>query len=166
MSKRQATLTLSSFSLTPALALSPRTGRLWVCDANSGDILSCSPVNRSCTVEVEAAALGSNDIGEYIHIPSWVCFVKSSSSQYLVQMKSSFPPSLPLPSSSLPPGLPASSLALDELRVYWTNDTSGIFAVAFSDNTTVIEISPTTTASSVVSLSPGQQPLPCKYMYH
>ena len=60
ISKRQATPTLS---LTPALALSPRTGRLWVCDANSGDILSCSPVNGSCTVEVEAAALGRNDIG-------------------------------------------------------------------------------------------------------
>ena len=60
ISKRQATPTLS---LTPALALSPRTGRLWVCDANSGDILSCNPVNGSCTVEVEAAALGRNDIG-------------------------------------------------------------------------------------------------------
>ena len=74
------------------------------------------------------------------------------------------PPSLP-PSLPHPPGLPASSLALDELRVYWTNGTSGIFAVAFSDNTSVIEISPTTTtASSVVSLSPGQQPLPCEWM--
>ena len=61
--KRQATPTLSSLSLTPALALSPRTSRLWVCDANSGDILSCSPVDGSCTVEVEAAALGRNDIG-------------------------------------------------------------------------------------------------------
>lgn len=61
--KRQATTTLSSLSLTPALALSPRTGRLWLCDANSGDILSCSPVNGSCTLEVEAAALGRNDIG-------------------------------------------------------------------------------------------------------
>ena len=63
--KRQATPTLSSLSLTPALALSPRTGRLWVCDANSGDILSC-PVIGSCTVEVEAAALGRSDIGKYI----------------------------------------------------------------------------------------------------
>ena len=71
MSERQATPTLSSLSLTPALALSPRTGRLWVCDANSGDTLSCSPVNGGCTVEVEAAALGRNDIG--INIDSlWI----------------------------------------------------------------------------------------------
>ena len=74
--KRQATPTLSSLSLTPALALSPRTGRLWVCDANSGDILSCSPVDGSCTVEVEAAELGRNDIGKYMFpCGSWICFL-------------------------------------------------------------------------------------------
>ena len=60
-----------------------------------------------------------------------------------------------------PPGLPASSLTLDELRVYWTNETTnGVFAVAFTDRTTLIEISSSADASTVVTLSPGQQPLP------
>ena len=74
ISKRQATPTLS---LTPALALSPRTGRLWVCDANSGDILSCSPVDDSCTVEVEAAALGRNDIGKSFPMDHGCAFLSS-----------------------------------------------------------------------------------------
>jgi len=64
--KRQAMISLSSLSLTPALALDPRTHRLWVCDAISGDILSCNPANGSCDVEVSAAALTRSDNG--IHV--------------------------------------------------------------------------------------------------
>ena len=66
--KRQAGISLSSLSLTPALALDPRTRRLWVCDANSGDILSCNPTNSSCDVEVSAAAITRSDNGT---VQSW-----------------------------------------------------------------------------------------------
>jgi len=61
--KRQAMTSLSSLSLTPALALDPRTRRLWVCNAINGDILSCNPTNGSCDVEVSAAALARSDNG-------------------------------------------------------------------------------------------------------
>ena len=59
-------ISLSSLSLTPALALDPRTRRLWVCDAISGDILSCNPANGSCDVEVSAAALTRSDNGTHL----------------------------------------------------------------------------------------------------
>ena len=66
-SKRQTDI--AALNLTSALTLDPSNGTLWVCDADSGDILSCDPISQLCSVEVNASALISGgqtleDVGE------------------------------------------------------------------------------------------------------
>ena len=60
-------------------------------------------------------------------------------------------------------GLPATSLALNEERLYWASaDTPGVYAVDLSALTMLIVISLTAKSLSLVTLSPGQQIIPCK----
>ncbi|KAL5457649.1 hypothetical protein EMCRGX_G034932 [Ephydatia muelleri] len=58
-------------------------------------------------------------------------------------------------------GLPASSIALDEYRVYWTNATSGVIFYFWRNGSSTAQILTNVMPSSVIlSISPGQQPLP------
>ncbi|XP_065906520.1 proto-oncogene tyrosine-protein kinase ROS-like isoform X3 [Dysidea avara] len=55
-------------------------------------------------------------------------------------------------------GLPANSISLDNVNIYWSSS-SGVFSVPRDDTTTLSQLSNTTT-SSLVTIDPGQQPLP------
>ena len=57
--RRRKRQDIASLSLTSALTLDSATGRLWVCDADTGDLLSCDPASPTvdCTVEVDASNL-------------------------------------------------------------------------------------------------------------
>ena len=61
------------------------------------------------------------------------------------------------------PGLPATSIAVNEQRLYWSRRGSpGIYAVNPTNPNSLIVISSTILSSSIVTLSPGQQILPCE----
>ena len=55
---------------TSALAQDPETGRIWLSDRSSGNILSCMSsmtlTDTDCQVEVSAADLGSGVAGEFL----------------------------------------------------------------------------------------------------
>ncbi len=63
---------------------------------------------------------------------------------------------------SLPPALPATSIALDETRIYWSLDGSGVFYVARDNRNVAVMAEGGNNASTIVTLSPGLQPLPCE----
>ena len=57
-------------------------------------------------------------------------------------------------------GLPALSIALNEQRLYWVGDSSSCtFAIEFNDPTNPFMVS-NYSATDILTLSPGQQPLP------
>lgn len=59
-------------------------------------------------------------------------------------------------------GLPALSIALNEQRLYWVDDSSSCtFAIEFNDPTNPFVVS-NYGATDILTLSPGQQPLPSR----
>ena len=63
--RRRKRQDIATLSLTSALTLDPATGWLWVCDADTGDLLSCDPASVNCTVEVAASDLTPIAMGNY-----------------------------------------------------------------------------------------------------
>lgn len=60
-------------------------------------------------------------------------------------------------------GLPATTLALNEQQLYWARaDSPGVYAVDLSARSTLIVVSETDAVSSINTLSPGQQIIPCE----
>ena len=59
-------------------------------------------------------------------------------------------------------GLPADSLALDEQRIYWSNDdnSSVVFYALRNVSSSLSILNSSTSGSAIFTLSPGQQPLP------
>ena len=59
-------------------------------------------------------------------------------------------------------GLPADSLALDEQRIYWSNDNNSflVFYVLRNNRSSLGILTSSATGSVIFALSPGQQPLP------
>ena len=57
-------------------------------------------------------------------------------------------------------GLPTDSISLDSVNIYWSGPT-GVFYVPRSDVTMLSQLSDLNT-SSIVTIDPGQQPLPGK----
>ena len=55
-------------------------------------------------------------------------------------------------------GLPTDSISLDSVNIYWSGST-GIFSVPRSNVTTLSQLA-VTNVSSIVTIDPGQQPLP------
>ena len=54
--------------ITPALALDPISGLLWVCDLSTGNILSCNASSMQCNVEVTMAP-SVGELGMYsVHV--------------------------------------------------------------------------------------------------
>ena len=70
---------------------------------------------------------------------------------------------LPPPPPPPHPGLPATSIALDETRIYWTREGSGVFYVTREDRTILTHVAGGSNASAIITLSPGQQPLPSEF---
>ena len=63
-------------------------------------------------------------------------------------------------------GLPALSIALNEQRLYWVGDSSSCtFAIEFNDPTNPFVVS-NYSATDILTLSPGQQPLPSRCGVH
>ena len=135
---------------TSALTQDPETNRIWLSDQLSGNILSCvtSPTLTACQVEVSASELGNTAAGEFCLMLIFVSWFL----RYIV----------PLFSLLLSEGLPADSLALDEQRIYWSNDdnSSLVFYVLCSNRSSFGILTSSTTGSVILTLSPGQQPLP------
>ena len=57
-------------------------------------------------------------------------------------------------------GLPTDSISLDSVNIYWSGHT-GVFYVPRNDVTMLSQLSDFNT-SSIVTIDPGQQPLPGK----
>ena len=139
------TTDLRSLSLSPALLLDPQTGNLLLSNADSGDIVNCSMVSETCITLVNAGTLqpqpDCGGIGTALLI---IINDYDIEIYYLL-------------------GLPAHSIALNEQRLYWTGVTSScIFAIELSDPTNLLVVS-NYGASDILTLSPGQQPLPSRY---
>ncbi len=82
---------------------------------------------------------------------------------------SSLPPSLPsplFPPFLLPPALPATSIALDEMSIYWSLDGSEVFYVARDKSNVAVMAEGGDNVSTIVTLSPGLQPLPSEPPLH
>ena len=121
------------------------TGDLFVSDSSSGDILRCQPLNGMCNVVVDASMLGLNP-GELILFGPF--YIVNFEHQCYMIMNA---------------GLPATSIAVNEQRLYWSRRGSpGIYAVNLTNPNSLIMISSTIMSSSIVTLSPGQQILPCE----
>ena len=57
-------------------------------------------------------------------------------------------------------GLPTDSISLDSVNIYWSGP-AGVFSVPRNDVTMLSQLS-TLNTSSIVTIDPGQQPLPGK----
>ena len=68
--RRKRAGSLQEVDLAPALTLDSASGLLWVSDASTGDILTCSITSNMCGVEVSASALqmssGQAEIGVHV----------------------------------------------------------------------------------------------------
>ena len=64
--RRKRAGSLQEVDLAPALTLDSASGLLWVSDASTGDILTCSVTSNMCGVEVSASAFsGPAEIGVF-----------------------------------------------------------------------------------------------------
>ena len=140
------TTDLRSLNLSSALLLDPLTGNLLLSDADSGDIVNCSVVDEACVTLISANALqpqpdcGGTGKAFVNHIYGYDIAV----SFFFL-------------------GLTACSIALNEQRLYWIGVTSScIFAIELNDPTNLLVVS-NYSASDLLTLSPGQQPLPSRY---
>ena len=140
---------------TSALTQDPKTSRIWLSDQLSGDIFSCAttPTMSDCQTEVDASVLGNGAAGESLCVFDEIMLIFDS-----FMITTPLSPSFFLFSK----GLPAESIVLDERRVYWStkNNSSLVFYVLRGDPSSLGILTSSIPGSVILTLSPGQQPLP------